>query len=61
MQAVGIASGVAALVTEFSSAWTSGITAKSLLRIIGRMAGIYLSWFLVGWAVKEFGDCVGWW
>lgn len=61
MGAIGAVLGIGSLVREFSAAWSGGLTARSLISIIGRMAGTYLAWFMVGWAVKEFGECVGWW
>ena len=57
MTALSGATGISALV----SAWNSGATASTILSTLKSILKVSYGWFAVGYAVYQFGDCVGWW
>jgi len=61
MNAIGAVSGIGLMVNNFVTLWNSGASAATLLSTVKSIFKISAGWFAVGWAVYEFGDCVGWW
>ena len=61
MDAIGSVAGIAGMARDFATMWNSGASVATLLRTVKNIFKISAGWFAVGWAVYEFGDCVGWW
>lgn len=61
MDAIGAVAGIAGLVKDFVTMWNSGAAVTTVIRFARNMIGKACAWFAVGWAVVEFGECVGWW
>ena len=56
MSAVGAVAGLGGLANTIA-----GATMATVFGVVRAIFGIYFSAFTVGWAVYEFGDCMGWW
>ncbi len=57
MEAIGVASGLYTLY----SLWTSGASTASILGTLKSILKFGGGWFMVGYGVWKFGECVGWW
>ncbi|HMU08654.1 MAG TPA: hypothetical protein PKC54_01500 [Ferruginibacter sp.] len=57
MTAIGVASGIYALY----SLWTSGASTASILATLKSILKFGYGWWMVGYGVWKFGECVGWW
>ncbi len=56
MGAVGAVAGLGGFANTIA-----GATMATVFGVVKAIFGIYFSAFTVGWAVYEFGDCMGWW
>ena len=61
MTAIGAVKGIAGMVSNFVSMWNSGASVSTVLGVVKNIFRTAVGWFGVGWAVYEFGDCIGWW
>ncbi|RYF88798.1 MAG: hypothetical protein EOO03_07560 [Chitinophagaceae bacterium] len=61
IEEIGAVLGIHQMVSNFISLWHNGAsisTVSGFAKNIFKTAG---GWFLVGWAVYEFGECLGLW
>jgi K+-transporting ATPase A subunit len=43
------------------SLWNEGASTSTILSVLKSIIKTSSGWFMVGWGVYKFGDCVGWW
>lgn len=59
--AIGIAKGVKELIASYQALLNGSANFGTLFSVVKNIMRRYAAWFMVGYLVYEFGDCIGWW
>ncbi len=58
---IGVAKGIKELIASYEALLNGSATWGTLFSVVKNVMRRYGAWFMVGYFVYQFGDCIGWW
>jgi hypothetical protein len=59
--AIGLGKGIKDLIKGYTALFEGGASMSTLLGVIKNFAIRYVGWFMIAYALYNFGDCMNWW
>ena len=59
--AIGFGKGIKELIASYTELLSGSASFNTVYAIIKNVARRYVAWFMVGYTIYKFGDCMNWW